>query len=156
MYKSKYLLILLVLSIFCFTSQTAAAKSHTPCSHHSPSIHNIYNVNNYIAPQSIGSGKISFKKVSPTVAKGSATIATTTVANSIEIAIILQESKNSSTPYTNSGQPPVIKKVYNKNSISKSFSFKITSRKRYRVKVVIKDVVNGKSTKTIKYKKMTF
>lgn len=152
MYKSKYLLIILVLSIFCFTSQTADAKLHTACSHDLPSIH----TNNYIAPQSIGSGKISFKKVSPTVAKGSASVATTSVANSIEIAITLQETKGTSTTYTNSSQPPVIKKVYNKNSISKSFSFKITSVKRYRVKVVIKDVVKGKSTKTTKYKKMTF
>lgn len=152
MYKSKYLLIILVLSFFYFTSQTADAKSHTACSHDLPSIH----TSNYITPQSIGSGKISFKKVSPTVAKGSASVATTAVANSIEIAITLQEAKGTSTTYTNSSQPPVIKKVYNKNSISKSFSFKITSRKKYRVKVVIKDVVKGKSTKTTKYKKMTF
>lgn len=103
----------------------------------------------------VSSGVIAFDRVSSTLGEGYATINTTAVADYIKITVTLQQAPSGSSTYSNSSQDPVTKTVYDKKLINKNFSFKITSTKNYRVKVVVKDKINGViSTRTL-YKKLT-
>ncbi len=105
--------------------------------------------------RAVSSGTISFKRDSSTSASGYATINTTAVADYIKVTVTLQQAASGSTNYTNSNQDPVTRTVYDNNYIRKTFTFKVTSTKNYRVKVVVKDKINGVvSTKTL-YKKLS-
>lgn len=97
----------------------------------------------------------SFVQESSTSASGSASAYATGVATYIKLTVTLQQAALGSSSYTNSSQDPVTKTVYNTNYLTKSFSFKVSNSKKYRVKIVVKDKLNGVvSTRTF-YKKMT-
>lgn len=97
----------------------------------------------------------SFDQKTSTSASGNATVNVFGLADYIKITVTLQQAASGTTSYTNSSQDPVSKTVYNTNYITKSYTFKVSNSKNYRVKMVIKDKTNGViSTKTY-YKKMT-
>lgn len=97
----------------------------------------------------------SFVQESSTSASGYATATVSGIASYIKITVTLQQAAKGSSTYTNSSQDPVNKTVYNTNYITKTFSFKVSNTKNYRVKIVVKDKINSVvSTKTF-YKKMT-
>lgn len=105
--------------------------------------------------RAVGTIVSSFTQDSSTSASGYVNASTYGVASYIKVTVTLQQAPNGTTNYTNSTQSAVSKTVYNTNYITKSFSFKVSNSKEYRVKIVIKDKINSViSTKTY-YKKMT-
>ncbi len=98
---------------------------------------------------------VTFTRESATLGTGIANAYVAGVATYIKMTITLQQAPSGSSSYTNSGVDSITRTVYDSSSISKGFSFKVTSSKNYRVKIVVKDKTNGViSTKTF-YKKMT-
>ena len=105
--------------------------------------------------RAVGTITAAFDQKSSTSASGYVNATTYAIASYIKITVTLQQAASGSSSYTNSSQDPVSKTVYDTNYITKSFTFKVSNSKNYRVKVVIKDKTNGViSTKTY-YKKMT-
>ena len=105
--------------------------------------------------RAMSSGTVTFNRDSSTKGSGYASINTTGIADYIKITITLQQAASGSSSYSNSSQDSVTKTVYDTSHIRKNFSFKVTSSKNYRVKVVVKDKINGVvSTRTL-YKKLT-
>lgn len=97
----------------------------------------------------------TFTRDSSTVGSGRAYAYAAGIAEYIKMTVTLQQAASGSTSYANAGVDPVTKTVYNTTSSSVGFSFKVTSSKKYRVKIVVKDKTNGIiSTKTF-YKNMT-
>lgn len=105
--------------------------------------------------RTVGTITSSFEQNTATSASGYANVTVFGVAEYIKITVTLQQAASGSSSYTNSSQAAVTKTVYDTNYITKTFSFKVSNTKNYRVKIVIKDKTNGViSTKTY-YKKMT-
>jgi len=98
---------------------------------------------------------ISFNQDTTTKASGRSTIYTAAVASYIKITVTLQQAPKGSSTYTNSSQASVTKTVYNTNYIVKSYTFNVSNTKDYRIKVVVKDKINGVVYTRTLYKKMT-
>lgn len=105
--------------------------------------------------RTVSGSNISFDRESSTKASGRATIFTSTIASYIKITVTLQQAPKGSTSYTNSSQGSVSKTVYDTNYIAKTYSFNVTTTKNYRVKVVVKDEINGVIYTRTLYKKLT-
>lgn len=97
----------------------------------------------------------SFVQESATSASGHANATVTGIASYIKMTVKLQQAASGTSNYTDSSQASLSKTVYNTNYITKTFSFKVSNSKNYRVKIVIKDKINGVVSTRTYYKKMT-
>lgn len=88
--------------------------------------------------------------------KGTATLIATssnTTDPYMTSTMILQEAPLGSTSFVNSDVDPVIK-TSNRSAISHIHTFSITQNKEYRVKMEIRDVVNGTTYTNILYENL--
>lgn len=77
-------------------------------------------------------------------------------AESIKSVITLQSAPLGSTSFsTVPGVSPSTKTVYNEKSIYHTCDFPITSQKDYRIKISITDKLNGVTSTSIQYKKLS-
>lgn len=105
--------------------------------------------------RSISTISAKFTRESSTLGEGRVNAYATGKADYIKVTVTLQQAASGSSSYSNSSQDPLTKTVYDTNYITKAFSFTVTNNKNYRVKIVVKDKINGViSTRTF-YKKMT-
>ena len=103
----------------------------------------------------VGTAVLSFYRDSSSVGKGSVSVISTGTPEYLKATATLQYAEKNSNTYKNSSQAKVTKTVYNTRSLKKYFSFSISTGKKYRIKTVISDKINGVvSTKTY-YKNMT-
>lgn len=105
--------------------------------------------------RSISTLTASFNQETSTSASGRATAYAVGTASYIKITVTLQQAPSGSSNYTNSSQDPVTKTVYDTNYITKTYTFKVSNSKNYRVKIVVKDKIDGVVSTRTSYKKMT-
>lgn len=105
--------------------------------------------------QSISNYNLSFSKVSNTKATGSIKVFSTTTPSSIKATIRLQVAAKNSSSYQNASSNPIIATINNKASLTKSFSFPITTTKKYRVKATVVETVNGTKNTYTFYKNLS-
>lgn len=105
--------------------------------------------------QSISSCNLTFSKVSNTKATGKLKVLSLTTPSSIKATIRLQVAAKSSTSYQNASADPVTITEKNKDSLTKSFSFPITTTKKYRVKATVVETVNGQKNTYTYYKTLS-
>lgn len=105
--------------------------------------------------QSISNYSLSFSKSSSTKATGSLKVVSLTTPSSIKATIRLQVASKSSTSYQNASADSVTATVNNKDILTKSFSFPITTTKKYRVKATVVETVNGKKNTYTYYKTLS-
>lgn len=108
-----------------------------------------------IAIQNIRTYSISFSRKSNTKGAGKLTVLSSTTPSSIKATIRLQVANNGSTSYKNASTDPVTATVYNKASLSKAYSFPITTTKKYRVKATVVETVNGNKNTYTYYKSLS-
>lgn len=105
--------------------------------------------------QNIRTYSISFSRESNTKGSGKLTVLSSTTPSSIKATIRLQVANNGSTSYQNASADPVTATVYNKASLSKSYSFPITTTKKYRVKATVVETVNENQNTYTYYKNLS-
>lgn len=108
-----------------------------------------------ITTQNIRSYSITFSKSSNTKATGTLKVFSSTTPSSIKATIRLQVSPKGSASYQNASVAPIIATVNNKSSLSKSFTFPITTAKKYRVMATVVETVNGKKNTYHYYKTLS-
>ena len=118
----------------------------------SANVQPIVNEKATITPQSIRTYTISFSRESNTKGIGKLTVLSSTTPSSIKATIRLQVANKGTNSYQNSSVSPVTVTVYKKASLTKHFSFPITTTKKYRVKATVVETVSG-NTKTYTYYK---
>ena len=73
----------------------------------------------------------------------------------MKATIRLQVKKNGTSTYKNASTASVTAKVTNKKTLTKSFSFKISTAKKYRVKATVVETINGNTVTSTFYKKLS-
>lgn len=92
---------------------------------------------------------LKFYRQSSTVGTGSIALTTLKTPSSLNATITLQQAAKGSNAYQKTTQAAVTKTVRNSRTLSRAFRFTVSSTKKYRVKVVVKENVGGTvSTKT--------
>lgn len=102
-----------------------------------------------ISVKAVATSRIVFSRQSDSVGTGSASFTSSKTPNSLSATITLQQAAKGSNSYRKTSQAAVTKTVRNSRILSKEFRFTISTTKKYRVKVVVKENVGGTvSTKT--------
>lgn len=102
-----------------------------------------------ISVQAVSRVKLNFCRQSNTVGTGHVSFTSGKTPSSLKATIALQQATKNSSSYRNSTQAAITATSYNSRTLSKDFRFTVSTTKKYRVKVVVKENVNGTvSTKT--------
>lgn len=96
-----------------------------------------------VSVQAINRSRIVFSRQSDAVGIGSVYFTSDRLPSHLKATIILQQAEKKSNTYRNSTQAAVTVIVRNNRTLSKDFRFTISTTKKYRVKVVVKETVNG-------------
>ena len=108
-----------------------------------------------VNPQKITAGTLSFNRRSDSLGVGTLQVISSTTPSSMKATIRLQVKKNGTSTYKNASTASVTAKVTNKKTLTKSFAFKISTAKKYRVKATVVETINGNTVTSTFYKKLS-
>lgn len=107
-----------------------------------------------VSIKAVSRAQIKFYRQSSTMGTGSASFTSSRTPNSLTATITLQQAAKGSNAYRKTSQASVTKTVHNSRALSKEFRFTISTTKKYRVKVVVKENVGGTVSTKIYYKNL--
>lgn len=107
-----------------------------------------------ISIKAIATSRITFFRQSNSVGTGSVYFMSLKTPSSLSATITLQQAAKGSNSYRKTSQAAVTKTVRNSRALSKEFRFTISTTKKYRVKVVVKENVGGTVSTKIYYKNL--
>ncbi len=152
-FRKKVCITLAACLFACFPATAMAAEPQV-----SPDVDMVESEEHLEAPgvsvKAIARTRIIFSRQSNSVGAGYVYFSSRKTPSSLNATITLQQAAKGSNTYQKTPQAAVTKTVRNSRTLNKEFRFTISTTKKYRVKVVVKENVGGTVSTRTYYKNL--